>query len=326
MGHVGLDIGTANLVSAFMNDNEEIEYKIQRDAYIEIERNRYTDKILQESGVQYVEYNNKTFVLGTNAFELANVFNRECQRPMKDGLISHDEAESVPVIELLIHSLIGDGKEGDICCFSIPAKAIDSDKEVFYHEGLFKQLISNQGYNPITINEAFAVILSELSEDKYTGIAISFGAGLTNVSVSYMGTECVSFSVNRGGDWIDKQVSTILGIPASRVAGEKENEEIDLCRPSGQFEVALSLTYKALIDYVVNLIAERLVKSKKVPYFKEPINIICSGGTSLAKGFIELFNDKFKKEDFPIKIKEIKLAQNPLYAVAKGCLLSALSS
>jgi hypothetical protein len=51
---------------------------------------------------------------------------------------------------------------------------------------------------------------------------------------------------------------------------------------------------------------------------------VCGGGTAMVNGFIELFMDEFEKLDFPIKVKEFKLVEEPLFAVAKGALSEAL--
>jgi hypothetical protein len=42
-------------------------------------------------------------------------------------------------------------------------------------------------------------------------------------------------------------------------------------------------------------------------------------------GFIEVFQQEFEQIQFPLEIKEIRLAEDPLYSVSKGCLVAALS-
>ena len=57
----------------------------------------------------------------------------------------------------------------------------------------------------------------------------------------------------------------------------------------------------------------------------EPIEIVCAGGTSMIGGFIEVFQDEFNSVNFPIEVKNIRRAEDPLYSVSKGCLVAALS-
>jgi len=50
-----------------------------------------------------------------------------------------------------------------------------------------------------------------------------------------------------------------------------------------------------------------------------------SGGTALAGGFLDFFKQTFeaKKRKFPIEISGIRMASNPLNAVAQGLLVQA---
>ena len=48
-------------------------------------------------------------------------------------------------------------------------------------------------------------------DNQLTGVAISMGAGMCNIAVMYQGMTALSFSVSRGGDWIDECVATDTG-------------------------------------------------------------------------------------------------------------------
>ncbi|PCJ11465.1 MAG: hypothetical protein COB10_09015, partial [Planctomycetota bacterium] len=50
----GLDIGTANLVSSFQDNTGNVNLKIQRNAFIDIDCDDYTKNMLTRLGVQYV--------------------------------------------------------------------------------------------------------------------------------------------------------------------------------------------------------------------------------------------------------------------------------
>lgn len=78
----GLDIGTCNLVSAAQSVEGQLIFRSLRNAFIDVEINDFTKKMLTKLGVQYVLHNRKMYVTGNPAFELANIFNRETRRPM----------------------------------------------------------------------------------------------------------------------------------------------------------------------------------------------------------------------------------------------------
>jgi len=91
----GLDVGTANLVSAVQNDSGGITIKMERNAFIDIQQDVHSKNLLTKLKVPYVIHNNTMIVLGDEAFQLANIFNRTTRRPMKDGMISPAEVDAM---------------------------------------------------------------------------------------------------------------------------------------------------------------------------------------------------------------------------------------
>ena len=59
----------------------------------------------------------------------------------------------------------------------------------------------------------------------------------------------------------------------------------------------------------------------------ESLSVIVSGGSSLAKGFLILFEEILKeyKETLPFQIKCVKQSDDPLTSVAEGLLIKALT-
>src|SRR5688572_22820706 len=96
----GLDVGTANLISAVQDKEGNLYIKAQRNAFIDIDQDDFTRNMLTKLGVQYVVLNNRMIVVGDPAFELANIFNRETRRPMSHGMISPKEADALPIMKL----------------------------------------------------------------------------------------------------------------------------------------------------------------------------------------------------------------------------------
>ena len=119
-----------------------IVYRSLRNAFIDVEINDFTKKMLTKLGVQYVLHNRKMYVMGNPAFELANIFNRETRRPMAAGLLSPHEADALPIIRLLVSQTLGEpAREGEKCFFSIPGEPIDAQMNVVYHRDIFNGLL-----------------------------------------------------------------------------------------------------------------------------------------------------------------------------------------
>jgi MreB/Mbl protein. len=137
---------------------------------------------------------------------------------MKQGIISPDEKESIPMIKVIIERVLGKPeKDGEIVYISVPASPVDSKVNVLYHSKTVEALAKRFGYQTHLIDEGLAVVFSELGDFNFTGIGISVGAGMTNITVAYLATPVVSFSIARGGDWIDEQVSSATGVANERI-------------------------------------------------------------------------------------------------------------
>ena len=228
MSDKGLDVGTNMLVAASKDENGSPIFKMQRDAFYIIhpktEVNRNSIKIsLDKRGANYIiDENGSYIIVGEDALEIAIERNDYAKRPMQKGVISPKEKASFPMLKLLIESLIGKGNEGDKCIYSVPAKPVDSTFDIMYHTEMMGLYLRQMGYIATPINEAYAVALSELLDDGLTGIAISLGAGMTNIVVVHEGDPLIEFSVTRGGDYIDQSVGNALDLPASFIQKEKE--------------------------------------------------------------------------------------------------------
>ena len=165
---------------------------------------------------------------------------------------------------------------------------------------------------------------AELEKDEYTGIAISCGAGMTNVCVMLNGEPTVVFSTTKSGDWVDRMSSVATGEPDSVVQAEKE---------AGGFKIgeandnpilgAVSSYYDRLIDYTTKQLSIALTNHKSLPKFKNALSIVIAGGTSQADGYIEKFTEKLTTNNFPLIVKEVRHAEDPLHAVSKGCLIAS---
>jgi len=154
------------------------------------------------------------------------------------------------------------------------------------------------------MNDAHAIVYSELADSGFTGIGISCGGGMFNVCVSFKSIPALTFSTTRGGDWIDKNVGNVLGCPRSKATHIKERG-IDIRDPKSREEEAVAIYYRSLISYVLSNIKSRFESGQNMPSFNEPVDIACAGGTSMIGGFIEVFRDEFAKIDFPIPVGRI---------------------
>lgn len=335
---IGFDAGTMYLVSASRLADDKVEIKKLRNMFLEVDPTDLSSTEISQTNWDYLEQKDfkgnveSIYIIGEDTFRFANIFGKQVNRPMKDGVISTNEIDAQDVLALMAEKLVGRSK-GDLCVYSIPAQAVDMNiASVSYHESVWANIFSSLGYKTIPINEAQAIIYSNCKNNGFTGIAISFGCGLTNVCATYKGTPTLQFSICKGGDWIDSESARSIGMNVvTRVTRIKE-KDLDLLSPKGRdkketrIKMALTHYYTVLINHVLEVFGEQFLNASEGLEIDDEIPIILSGGTSMPKGFLQLFENIFNKnrDSFPYNISEIRMASNPLNAVAEGCLLYAM--
>jgi len=321
---VGLDIGTMNIVSA-RKPTGTPSFNNIRDAFLDLELD--AKRSLKLSDVNYVERNGSLVVVGDEALTMANLFKREARRPLSKGVVSSGEVDAQEILSILIQTALGKPSvAGEHCFFSVPASPLDDPtQDVIYHTEVFRSIIASLGYTPHPTNEAMAIIFSECENVKFSGLSISFGSGMANVALAYQAMEAMSFSLARGGDFVDQQSAKAVGKTASQMCSIKERG-VNLAAPEGRDQQAIALYLKSLISYTLQKISAQFRVMKNSIDLPEAIPFIISGGTSKAGGFMDVFQGEFDKirSSFPIKISEVRQAKEPLRAVANGLLVLAL--
>jgi actin-like ATPase involved in cell morphogenesis len=320
----GLDIGTMNLLSA-RQEGAETVFVQQRNSFVEIEYSDMAEQMLSRSEVLHIRKDNEVYVVGDDALNFANIFNQETRRPMENGTLSSDESSAIPMIKLITEQVVGKpSKPKERLYYSSPADPIDSDLSTLYHEKTLESMLSDMGYDPEPINEGMAVIYAELADNNFTGLGISFGAGMTNVCLSYYAVPVMRFSIARGGDWVDEQAARATGTPVDKVTSIKEdNFELDFQTDVGGVEGALAIYYENLLAYVIENISNEVDQED----IEEGLDVpaVVTGGTSSPNGFEELFADHLEEANIPFSISEVRSPDEPLYSVASGALVAARS-
>ena len=328
----GLDCGTSFYIAA----TEELVKK-QRNAFLTVDGEvNQVKRMLKRQGIPFVEKASKVHIVGQHAFNYAQIFSTaELKRPIKSGLLNPTEKDALPVLNAIIGELLGDAKDGETCVYCIPSKPIDVEREVSYHEDVLRTIIEQYGYNVKKIEEAVAIGYEGLVDTQLTGVAISMGAGMCNIAVMYQGMTALSFSVSRGGDWVDENVSMDTGVSKAKVTNIKETSTtLDLSAATYQniYEeetdeanvlIAIRSYYGALINYLLTNLKVQFEGVENVPNFPNAVPIVIGGGTSLVKGFLDVFNEQFDQDEFPIPISEIIHIEDAHTAVARGCLSEA---
>ena len=330
----GFDAGTYNLVCCKRNEEGNFNYKREVNAFLEMQlENDFVFNMMKKSGVPLIhrEDANIAYALGEAAINMAYTMrNVELKRPMKDGCVNPNERDAFQIMSIMIHSLLDEiSKDGEILYYSVPANAINENTDADYHrkilEAIFKAYKSDNGFkvDARPINEAMALVYAELADKMFTGIGVSCGAGMVNVAFSLFGAEVFSFSIVNSGDWIDQQAARASGESIAFI--NKEKTKIDLSKePTTIVERAIKTQYELMIEKTVAGIKKGLTENKdKNARIGQPIDVIVAGGTSSPPGFDKLFDKLIRSTEMPVEIGNVIRPNDPLFSVAKGCLIAA---
>ncbi|MBN9659345.1 MAG: hypothetical protein J0H49_14265 [Acidobacteria bacterium] len=323
---IGLDIGTSRVV-AIKQIKEQETVEAQLNAFVTIPYSKLTENSLKRENVPHSVGDGQLVVFGNESARLADLLGREIRRPMTRGILNSNEPESLHQMEEIVNSVLGDRPEsGAKVCFSVPAPPLGQESNLTYHEATIKQILTQLGFLDVrSVNEGLAVIYSELEDSNYTGIGISCGGGLCNVALSYMSVPVLSFSVPKGGDFIDSSAAGVTGELVNRVRIVKEEAFHFNGHFSDKVQQALTVYYDDMIQAVVQGLKESFQASRNVPKFGRPVPLVLSGGGVLPEGFRDRFAKAIGATSLPVAISEIRMAKSPLETTARGALIAALS-
>ena len=323
---LGLDVGTSRIVVARSADKTHpSQYDSQLNAFITMPYSKLAESLLQREGVFHEVYGGELVVTGNDAQKFAEIFHVETRRPMLGGLLNPQEPHSLAVLRSLITRVVGQaGAAGRKIFFSVPSSCPGNDSAIAYHEASIHQILKQLGFDSQPIQEGLAVVFGEMSSSNYTGIGISCGSGLCNVCLAVLSVPVINFAVPKAGDFIDAQAAAVTGELATRMRVKKESSFTMNGLSGDRMQNALTVYYEDVIQTLANTLRSTISSTQRLPKLDQSVPIVLSGGTAMPQGFLERFTTALRVEDFPIKISEIRVAEDPLNSTARGALMAAL--
>lgn len=321
---LGLDVGTSRVCLA-QQAAEQFQYQTQLNAFVSVPYSPITENVLEKEHVPHTVRGGEILVHGNESDRFAELLNVETRRTMNKGLLNASEPESLHMLGKIIESILEPAQDGQRLCFTVPAAPLGAEENLTYHETTLRQILSDKGYDVMSVNEGLAVVYSELESSNYTGIGISFGGGLCNVSVAYLSVPVLSFSIPRAGDYIDSNAAAMTGERANRVRIAKEDSFHFNGLFTDKLQQALSVYYDEMIQSLMQAMKQAFANSRTLPKSPRPLPIVLSGGTALPTGFRARFEKILVESELPISTSEVRMAADPLHTSARGALIAALA-
>ena len=166
-----------------------------------------TEQMLARENILHQVEAGHIFAYGTRADESAKFLNGDTRRPMRSGLLNPTEPKNLEMIELLIGRLCGKAARGEKLCRASRARRPADGSDLIFHERSVQGIFEKLGYQAQSVNEGLAIVFSELKGANFTGIGMSFGGGMCNICLAYLGLPVFTIATTRAGDYIDQSAS-----------------------------------------------------------------------------------------------------------------------
>jgi len=328
---VGVDVGTSNIVVARQTEDGTFVNRFHRDMLYPLDVSEEAIDLLDRSDYLYVKVGKKYYIVGEDALRLVNAIGKgEIVRPMKDGILNPNLKESSELLFYIIKAVVGDPiVANEPLRFSVPANPVDRDLDNKFHEMVLKNFFSQMGYDAKPVNEAMSVVYdcapmakTDDGDMPLTGVGISCGGGMTNVALCLKGMNLNAFSITKSGDYIDEQAAKVTGVASSKIIKLKE-KKLDL----GSFDMservlaALRIYYQETINRIIHHMSEEF-KSTDAEIDGE-IEVVIAGGTSMPKGYCEMFKECLDDSEFPFDVWNVRHSDSPFYSVSQGSCIRA---
>lgn len=330
---IGFDAGTYNLVAAYRDKDGNFVYKREVNAFLKMPlENDYVYNMMKNNGVPLLkrEQDGIAYALGEAAINFAATMpGIELSRPMKDGCLNPREKDAQNIMYSMVNGLLDEAKPGSTLYYSVPANAINEETDADYHSQVLASIfrgVHSDGeplqLNAQPINEGLALVYAELQSKASTGIGISFGAGMVNLCYAMFGAPIFQFSLVNSGDWIDKMAAKATGESPAFI--NREKTKVDLNEDTTSLvQNAIKTQYQIMIQKTVTGIKKGIQDAGNKVRSENPIDIVISGGTSSPPGFDNMFAKTLREAKLPIEVGTVIRPKDPLYSVARGCLLAA---
>lgn len=161
--------------------------------------------------------------------------------------------------------------------------------------------------------------ITSIQKEQYSGMV--YDISVDDKSNSFCLPGCV---VHNCGDWIDEEAAKVAGIDVAAMTRFKESKlDLNNIDFADMRQAGLSIFYENMIQNALNKFSEQF--NKLDSQIDVPLEIVVAGGTSMVPGFLDKFKKVAEELVLPFKIKNIRLADNPFYAVSHGCLVKAMA-
>jgi len=331
---IGLDIAGRSMQSLRREPGRLIGRSTPAE-YIALPPTANDRRLLERARVPYAVCDGSLIVHGRPAVEMAPLVHVPRLPILPQGKLPQGDPLSRQLAGSMLDSLLPQTTRMDAVCAVVPPQSDDAGNLTATREWeFFSRLIRMRGYRPVAVDSPSALVLATLGHTGFSGLALTVGDFRCAVTISRYGQSLVQAAVPRGLAWIDEQLALSSGrvvwdmdgnsyVDTDAVAQWKQAVNPSLLAPSTPDERFLADRYLELLRELLGTLSNRCLQSPEVATFRGPLSLVCCGEAAGARGFAGLLAEELGRTGLPITLGDIRIADDPVFTVARGCLIRA---
>jgi len=330
---ISLDLGSHSFRS-LRSAGDHLVARRMRSVYCTLPDSDTHRRLLEKTGTSFLTCDHHLVLIGEPAIEISRLLQIPCLDLLPRGQLAAQDPISRQIINLLVDALLpqAEGGSGGVCCFTHTGAMRRS--QVAAQLDFFSRLIRLRGYTPLPLPAGQALILAELVQERFTGIGLVVGATACEVTVSQLGQELHSWTIPRGGRWLDEHLARERGdmlhdasgqrlLDLDKAALDREALSSSVLAPVSRDEKLLARLCRELTWEIAADLCQKLREDPRLSNLPRPVNLVCGGGIAQIPGFCDLMLEALERRDDAVPVGRIIAADSSPYTIARGLLVHA---
>lgn len=332
---IALDLGASALRSLRVDKNR-LAATSARAVYSVVDDSPARRQMLDQLAMPYAICDAALAIPGDAAYDLAELFHVPVLSLLPGGALMDRDAAARQMLASLLEAMIpGPSTPQEICGVTLPGVAGGTEGRRGPTAQFLLHVLKLRGFDVRPLNAGTALVLAELVADGFTGIGISLGAAACHVSLVHRSMEIASCTIPRGGSWIDQQLAATTRqhlwdaqgnryLDADAMCRWKESDAARLDEPGPtDRDQSLVRLYTELLTDVVKTAGEAFQSALMLPESWPAMTVVACGGPTHIAGFVPLFANLVREAGWPVRVKQVRLAEDADFTIARGCLIHA---
>ncbi len=210
----------------------------------------------------------------------------------------------------------------EVVYFTVPARPVGYDLDVARFSKVIGRVLRSTGFDGKPISTPFAIVLAELDETDFDGVAVHWSEHRLEACVSTEAKPLAELSTQLGWRWVDWQAAKSLeGRDADDVAKIRRDMK-SLAAPETDAQRAIVAAAREAIAAFAGVLAAEAGAAGA----SGKLDVVVAG-KRLPAGAAEVLADGLGADgvDLPFAIGSVKAADDPGLASVRGALIAALA-